>query len=99
MGSKPKWFRDAMGFEKGYQYQEHRSSEVELRAMLSEGGKNHKHVVPGGVWWKQTEWATAEMEARRVGDTKRLEEIAAERKADFEKWERESLRAGRSPNS
>ena len=40
------------------------------------------------------------MKARRVGDTKRLEEIAAERKADFEKWERENLvRTDRSPDS
>ena len=89
----PKWFRDAMGFKKGYQYQWPRSSEAELRAELAEGGKNHKHVVPGGVWWKHTQWAIAEMEAKRVGDTKRLEEIEAERKADFEKWEREVLRA------
>ena len=65
-------------------------TEAELRAELAEGGQNHKYVVPGGVWWKHTQWAIAEMEARRVGDTKRLEEIAAERKADFpEKWERE----------
>ena len=35
---KPKWFRDAMGFEKGYQYQWHRSNEAELRAELAEGG-------------------------------------------------------------
>ena len=72
------------------QYQWPRSSEAELRAELAEGGQNHKHVVPGGVWWKHTQWAIAEMEARRVGDTKRLEEIEAERKADFEKWEREA---------
>jgi hypothetical protein len=87
----PKWFRDAMGYKKGYQYQKHRSSEAELRAELAEGGPNHKNVVPGGVWWKHTQQAIAEMEAKRVGDTKRLEEIEAERKADFEKWEREFL--------
>jgi hypothetical protein len=33
------------------------------------------------------------MEAKRVGDTKRLAEIAAERKADWEAFERE-LSAG-----
>ena len=80
-----------MGFKKGYQYQWHRSNEAELRAELSEGGRDHKYVVPGGAWWKHTQWAVAEMEARRVGDTKRLEEIEAERKADFEKWEREAF--------
>jgi hypothetical protein len=83
------FLRRHMGFKKGYQYQWHRSSEAELRAELAEGGKEHKNVVPGGVWWKHTQHAIAEMKARRVGDTKRLEEIAAERKADFEKWERE----------
>jgi hypothetical protein len=87
----PKWFRDAMGYKKGYQYQEHRSSEAELRARLTEGGQNHKHVVPGGVWWKHTQWAIAEMEARRVGDTKRLEEIETERKDDWEAFERELI--------
>jgi hypothetical protein len=37
------------------------------------------------------------MEAKRVGDTKRLEEIAAERKADFEKWEREFIASWPTP--
>jgi hypothetical protein len=94
---KPKWSRDAMGFEKGYQYLWPRNNEAELRAELAEGGRNHKYVVPGGVWWKHTEWAAAEMKARRVGDTKRLEEIAAERKADFEKWEREFIASWPTP--
>jgi hypothetical protein len=31
------------------------------------------------------------MEAKRVGDTKRLEEIEAERKAEWEAFERELL--------
>jgi hypothetical protein len=54
---KPKWFRDVMGYKKGYQYQEHRSSEAELRTELAEGGRSHKYVVPGGAWWKHTQWA------------------------------------------
>ena len=83
----PKWFREGMGYKKGYEYQHHRSSEAELRAQLAEGGREHKHVVPGGVWWKHTQRAIAEMEAKRVGDTKRLEEIAAERKAELEALE------------
>jgi hypothetical protein len=78
-------------FRKGYVYQWSRSSEAELRAKLAEGGQNHKNVVPGGVWWKHTQFAIAEMEAKRVGDTKRLEEIKAERKADWEAFERELL--------
>jgi hypothetical protein len=86
---EPKWFRDAMGYKKGFEYQHRRMTETELRAMLAEGGQNHKHVVPGGVWWKHTQWAIAEMEARRVGDTKRLEEIETERKDDWEAFERE----------
>jgi hypothetical protein len=90
---KSKRFRDAMGFKKGYVYQWPRSSEAELRAELAEGGQNHKHVVPGGAWWKHTQWDVAEMEAKRVGDTKRLEEIAAERKADWEAFE-QGLLAG-----
>jgi hypothetical protein len=84
----PRWFRDGMGFKKGYQYQWPRSSEADLRAKLVEGGQNHENVVPGGVWWKHTQRAIAEMEAKRVGDTKRLEEIEAERKADWEAFER-----------
>ena len=80
----PKWFRDGMGFKKGYQYQWPRSSEAELRAQLAEGGRDHKNVVPGGVWWKHTQSAIAEMEAKRVGDTKRVEEIIAKREADLE---------------
>jgi hypothetical protein len=78
-------------YRKGYVYQWHRSNEAELRARLAEGGREHKHVVPGGVWWKHTQHAIAEMEAKRVGDTKRLEEIEAERRTDFEKWEREFI--------
>ena len=73
-----------MGYKKGYVYQLRRMTEVELRESLAEGGRNHKYVVPGGVWWKHSQWAIAEMEARRVGDTKRIEQIAAERKADWE---------------
>ena len=77
----------------------HRSSEAELRAELAEGGKNHSSRSWRGLV-EHTQWAIAEMKARRVGDTKRLEEIAAERKADFEKWEREnSVRTDRSPDS
>jgi hypothetical protein len=78
-------------FRKDRVYQWKRYSEAELRAELAEGGRNHKYVVPGGVWWKQTQRAIAEMEAKRVGDTKRLEEIEAERKADWEAFEREML--------
>jgi hypothetical protein len=86
-------FRDAMGYKKGYQYQHPRKTEAKLRAELAEGGQDHKHVVPGGVWWKHAQHAIAEMEAKRVGDTKRLEEIEAERKADWEAFE-QGLLAG-----
>jgi hypothetical protein len=58
--------------------------------MVAEGGSHHKHVVPGGIWWKHTQRAIAGMEAKRVGDNKRLEEIEAERKADWEAFEREA---------
>jgi hypothetical protein len=83
-------FRRAMPgrFRKGYVYQWPRSTEDELRARLAEGGKDHHRVVPGGTWWKHTQWAIAEMEARRVGDIRLLEEIEAERKADWEAFER-----------
>src|SRR4029077_4101240 len=75
-------------FHKGYVYQWPRSTEEELRAELAEDGRNHKYVVPGGAWWKHTQQAIAEMAARRAGDTKRLEEIEVERKADWEAFER-----------
>ncbi len=65
--------------------------EEELRARLAEGGTDHKYVVPGGAWWKHTQWAIAEMEAKRAGDTKRLEKIAAERKDAWEVFERELI--------
>jgi len=94
---KPKWFRDAMGFKKGFIYQHPRMTEAELRARLAEGGKDYHRVVSGGVWWKHTQWAIAEMEAKRVGDTKRIEEIEAERKADLEAFERELLASRLAP--
>ena len=86
-------------FQKGHVYRWHRSSEAELRAELAEGGRNHKHVVPGGVWWKHTRWAIAEVEARRDGDTNRLEEIEAEARPTLKSGNGNSLRAGRSPDS
>jgi hypothetical protein len=100
--SKSKWFREAMGFKKGYVYQWPRSDEAELRARLAEGGKNHECVVPGGVWWTHTQWAIAEMEARRVGDTKRLEEIEAEREAEWKVFEARvevTLASGKKPDA
>ena len=60
---------------------------------MAEGGEDHHLVVPGGIWWKLTQWAIAEMEAKRVGDTKRLEEIEAERKAHSEAVGQSLLRA------
>ena len=35
---RPKWFREAMGFKKGYQYQWPQKSEDDLRRQLAEGG-------------------------------------------------------------
>ena len=87
----PKWYRKAMGYKKGYVYQHPRMTEADLRVRLAEGGKDHHHVVSGGIWWKHTEWAIAEMEARRVGDVRRLEEIEAERKDSWETFERELI--------
>jgi len=77
---KPRWFREAMGFKKGYVYRNHRSTEAELRAELAAGGRNHKHVVPGSVWWKDTQDAIAQLGAERAGDTTRLEQLRAEAK-------------------
>jgi hypothetical protein len=76
---KPKWFRRAMGYEKGYVYQNHRSTEAELRAKLAED-RYQKYVVPGGAWWRHTQEAMAELEAIRAGDTARLEQLRAEAK-------------------
>jgi hypothetical protein len=49
-------------------------TEQELRARLIEGGSDHKHVVPGGAYWKHVEiW-----KALRDGDTKKAEAMRAE---------------------
>jgi hypothetical protein len=58
-----------------------RSTEADLRAKLAEGGDDHKYVVEGGAWRKHTQWRVAEIEAKRVGDTARLEKIRAEQEA------------------
>jgi hypothetical protein len=65
------WFRDAMGFKKGYSYQWKGESEAELRALIAEGGKEHKLVVEGGAWWLHTELA----KAKARGDRKRTAQI------------------------
>jgi hypothetical protein len=54
------WFREAMGYKKGYEYKRAQASEVDLRRSLAEGGSKHENVVEGGVWWKHTELRKAQ---------------------------------------
>jgi hypothetical protein len=49
-------------------------TEQQLRALLSEGGKDHRNVVPDGVWWRHVEMWKAE----QSGDTKTVEKLQAE---------------------
>jgi hypothetical protein len=72
----PKGYREAMGFEKGYRYQWTQKSEPDLRAMLAPGGRDHKHIVEGGVWWKHTE--------RRKALARGDEETAARLRAELD---------------
>jgi hypothetical protein len=74
----PKWFDEAMGYEKGYRYRRPKWSEDELRASFAdEDGKDHKHVAPGGAWWRETEIRIAE----RDSDAERLAHLKAESQA------------------
>jgi hypothetical protein len=75
------WFRDAMGFKKGYAYRWPEKSEAELRALIAEGGPDHKHVVKGGAWFGHTE--VAKLRAR--GKTKAADKMQAKQTAAFEK--------------
>jgi hypothetical protein len=50
------------------------TDEAELRASLSEGGKNHRLVVEGGAWWRHTQERIAE----RDGDHERAAQLRAE---------------------
>jgi hypothetical protein len=45
-----------------------------LRALLSEGGRNQKYVIPGGAWWNSVELWKAE----RDGNTENAEKLRAE---------------------
>jgi hypothetical protein len=58
-------------------------SEDDLRKQLAEGGKDHRLVVEGGVWWVHTQEAIEELDAKRAGDDEHLkcvrERIHAER--------------------
>jgi hypothetical protein len=56
------------------------STEAELHASLAEGGRHHERVIEGGVWWRHTQSAIGEIEARRAGDDARLQKVLAERK-------------------
>jgi hypothetical protein len=49
-------------------------TEQELRALLAEGGKEHRCVVPGGPWSRHVEMWKAE----RSGDTETVEKLRAE---------------------
>jgi hypothetical protein len=61
---------------------EHRiKTEAELRARIAPGGRDHKLVVEGGAWWRHVQWWLQEREARRAGDTERLEQLRAEQEA------------------
>jgi hypothetical protein len=53
----------------------HRDTVAERRARLAEGGDHHHLVVEGGSWWEHTQWAIEEHEAKRTGDTARLERL------------------------
>jgi hypothetical protein len=57
------------------------TSESDLRARLAEGGREHKLVIEGGAWWRHVQSWRAELDARRAGDTERIERVRAERKA------------------
>src|SRR5262249_53807548 len=35
-------------------------TEQDLRKMIAPGGKQHKHVVEGGAWWRHTEMRRAQ---------------------------------------
>jgi hypothetical protein len=72
------WFREAMGYKKGYEYRHAQASEDDLRRSLAEGGSHHEHVVEGGVWWKRTELRKAQ--AR--GDEETAARLRAELDAD-----------------
>jgi hypothetical protein len=48
--------------------------EQRLRSRLSED-QYAAHIAPGGAWWKHVQSWTAEIEATRVGDAKRLGEV------------------------
>jgi hypothetical protein len=73
---RPEWFREAMGYKKGYEYRRAQTSEDDLRRWLAEGGSHHEHVVEGGVWWRHTEVR----KARARGD----EETAARLQAKLD---------------
>jgi hypothetical protein len=49
-------------------------TEQELRALLIEGGRNHKYVIPGGAWWNRVELWKAE----RDGNAENAEKLRAE---------------------
>jgi hypothetical protein len=73
----PKWYREKMGFERGYRYQWTQKSEAELRTMLAPGGNHYKRVVKGGAWWRHTKIRKAQ--AR--GDQKTVARLQAEQEA------------------
>jgi hypothetical protein len=46
------WFREAMGYKKGYQYRLTQASEDDLRRSLAEGGRNHEKAgLPTRPLW------------------------------------------------
>ncbi|GEP06632.1 hypothetical protein [Methylobacterium oxalidis] len=49
-------------------------TEVELRKEISPGGRCHRHVVPGGVWWRQVRLWTAQ----RDGEAEAAQQLEAE---------------------
>jgi hypothetical protein len=55
-------------------------TEQELQARLIEGGKDHRHVVAGGCYWRQVE----EWKAKRSGDTETVQRLQAESDREME---------------
>jgi len=56
-------------------------SESRLREMLTKD-RESALMREGGAWWRHTQSAVAEIEARRAGDTARLERVLAERESE-----------------
>jgi hypothetical protein len=62
------------------------SPKEELLEEVAEGGRFHHHVVEGGRWWLQTQWAIEEHAAKQAGDEERLKRLKAEQDRQYAEW-------------